>query len=100
MNFLDLKIEASYETGIDDIVEDFYIPTLSCARRYDRISGFFSSTSLALAARGMEGFIRNGGTMRLLTCPRLSKEDVEVMEQVANNPNEFLEKHLIDSRIY
>lgn len=39
-------------------IEWFYIPALSCAHRYDRISGFFSSTSLAIAARGISGLIK------------------------------------------
>ena len=63
MNFKDIPLKYTYESDKDDLVWDFYIPMLSNAKRYDRISGFFSSTSLALAARGLAGLIERGGTM-------------------------------------
>lgn len=36
---------------VDRPLEAFYIPSLSCAVRYDRIAGFFSSYALAVAAQ-------------------------------------------------
>jgi len=68
---------------------------LSYAKRYDRISGFFSSTSLALAARGLAGMIERGGTMRLITCPRLSKEDAEVINNAVEKGPNIIAKQLI-----
>ncbi len=82
MNFKDLHIKSCYESGIDDIIEDFYVPVLGVAVRYDRIAGFFSSTSLAIAARGVADFIINGGKMRLLTSPRLNGEDIEIVKKI------------------
>ena len=87
MNFKDLHIKPCYESGIDDIIEDFYVPVLGAAIQYDRIAGFFSSTSLAVAARGIADFIVNGGRMRLITSPRLDGEDIEIVKKiVANDP--------------
>lgn len=80
MGYKNLEIKYSYETGLDNVVEDFYIPLLSEAKRYDRITGFFSSTSLALASRGIAGLINNGGTMRMVCCPKLNKYDIQAME--------------------
>lgn len=74
-SFLSMQLKHSYDSLSDDILFDFYIPMLERTQRYDRISGFFSSTALAVAARGILGLIENGGTMRLLTCQRLSPED-------------------------
>lgn len=82
MSFKSLDIKPSYESGIGDIVQDFYEPVLTEAISYDRISGFFTSTSLAVAARGMCNFIKNGGVMRLITSPILSSDDIEVIEQL------------------
>ena len=60
MSFLDLDIQPSYETlGACDPVAEFYIPVLSKSVEYDRSVGFFSSASLALAARGIAGLIKN-----------------------------------------
>lgn len=87
MSFKDLNIKSCYESGIDDIIEDFYVPVLSESVQYDRIAGFFSSTSLAVAARGIAEFIINGGRMRLITSPRLNGEDIEIVKKiVANDP--------------
>lgn len=81
MNFRDLPLKLSYESGKQDLINDFYVPVLSCAKRYDRIAGFFSSTSLAIAARGMAGLIKRNGTMRLITCQKLSLEDSKMIEK-------------------
>lgn len=95
MNYRDVPLKYSYESGNDDLLWDFYIPMLSYAKRYDRISGFFSSTSLSLAARGIAGLIERGGTMRLITCPRLSKEDAEEISSTLGNNDSILSKRLI-----
>lgn len=88
MSFKSIDIKPCYESGIGDIVQDFYEPVLSEAVLYDRISGFFTSTSLAVAARGMSKFLQNGGVMRLITSPILSQEDLHVIEKVMTNPED------------
>ena len=85
MNFKDLHIKPCYESGIDDIIEDYYVPVLGASVQYDRIAGFFSSTSLAVAARGVSDFIANGGKMRLITSPRLNGEDIEIVRKIVDN---------------
>ena len=91
-SYKNLKIKYSYDTGNDNLIEDFYIPLLENAKRYDRITGFFSSSSLALAARGIAGLIRNHGTMRLVCCPRLSKEDVAMMKSAVNEEEAVIKR--------
>lgn len=81
VNFRNLPLKLSYESGKQDLINDFYVPVLSRAKRYDRIAGFFSSTSLAIAARGMAGLIKRNGTMRLITCQKLSLEDSKMIEK-------------------
>lgn len=82
MSFKELDIKTCYESGVNDIVEEFYVPMLSNSVRYDRIAGFFSSTSLAVAAKGLERFIKNGGKMRLIASPVLDPDDYEMMGRV------------------
>lgn len=67
----------------DDRLNDFYIPALSVAIRYDRSAGFFSSTALAVAAQGIAKLLQNGGRMRLLVGAELSQEDVEAIRKGA-----------------
>lgn len=82
MGFKELKIDTCYESGVNDIVEEFYEPVLSEATTYDRIAGFFCSSTLAVASRGLARFIQNGGKMRLITCPRLSQEDIAAIKDI------------------
>lgn len=82
MGYRELDIKISYETQLDRsrLLDDFYIPMLEQTKQYFRIAGFFSSSSLAVASKGIEGLIKNGGFMRLLISPRLSEQDVEVLK--------------------
>jgi superfamily II DNA or RNA helicase len=85
MSFKDLHIKQCYESGVDDIVEGYYVPVLGTAVQYDRIAGFFSSSSMAVAARGLADFIQNGGKMRLITSPRLNHEDIVLIQKIAKD---------------
>lgn len=96
MSLRSINIKFSYETGEDDLLNDFYIPVLSNAKQYDRIAGFFSSSSLAVAARGISGLIQNGGSMRMVACPRMSPEDIEMIEKTVNQPEEILAKRMLE----
>ena len=73
-------IRDHYRSDTDDLVEDFFEPSLSVAVRYDRAVGYFTSTSLALAASGLNRFIEADGRIRLIASPHLSDEDIEQIE--------------------
>ncbi len=47
-----------YTPDDGDLVEQFYVPALECAVRYDRSTGYFGAAALALAVRGIEGLVR------------------------------------------
>lgn len=64
----------------DDRLHDFYIPALSRSTHYDRSAGYFTSTSIAIAATGLTYLIRNGGRMRLLVGASLREADVKAVE--------------------
>ena len=95
MSFQHIHIADSYETGHDDPLNEFYVPLLSEAVDYDRIAGFFTSASLAIAARGIAGLIRNGGKMRIIACPRLDEKDISVIEKVIETPEQYVSKKLL-----
>lgn len=95
LSYPDMLIKPSYDTIQDDLLVDFYIPVLEHAKRYDRISGFFSSTSLAIAARGIAGLIRNKGKMRLLTCQKLSKDDVTEIQKYVRHADSLIGEKMI-----
>ena len=76
MSFKELDLQYSYSSAKTNIVDDFYNPVLSNAIKYDRICGYFDSSSLAIAAKGLKGFILNNGKMRLLCGVQLNKDDL------------------------
>lgn len=64
-----------------DILHDFYIPALSRATRYDRVAGYFTSTSLAAASQGFSRFVGRGGKARFVVGLLLNREDTEAILQ-------------------
>ena len=76
---------------------NFIFLFLSRSVEYYRLSGFFSSTYLAVAAQGLEDFIKNNGRMKLVCSSILTKEDVEKIKEVYDSPEELIaEKFLMD----
>jgi superfamily II DNA or RNA helicase len=73
-----------YSPDQGDLIADFYVPALECAVRYDRTTGYFTAYALALAARGIEGLLRNGGHMRLLVGCTLDPAEVAAIQQGAD----------------
>lgn len=85
-DFTDTAWEASYRTsGLRrdgtpvDILHDFYIPALSRAAGYDRVAGYFRSTSLAAASEGYTRFLGHEGHMRLVVGADMAAADVEAI---------------------
>lgn len=64
-----------------DILHDFYIPALSRIKYYDRVAGYFRSTSLAAASQGYTAFLEHGGKMRLIVGADLQLADVAAILQ-------------------
>lgn len=62
----DTKWKLKYTPDDGDLIATFYVPALECAVRYDRLTGYFQAKALTLAARGIEGLVRNNGRMRLV----------------------------------
>lgn len=83
MGLKDIAIATSYETGEGEtqLLDEFYVPVLEQATSYYRIAGFFSSSALSVAAKGIEGLVKNGGKMYLLVSPELSEEDYSTIVQ-------------------
>src|SRR5438105_4558594 len=77
----DQRFRNRYASGDSDLVQDFYLPALGCATRYDRSTGYFNASALALAARGLERLLRNGGRMRLLVGCTLKPPEIAAIEQ-------------------
>ena len=78
MTFRDLAI-GSFYTPEDSRLESFYVPALKQAVRYDRVTGYYRSSSLVVAAAGVSRFVANGGMMRIIAGAELAEEDVRAI---------------------
>ena len=79
LNDRDWQFKYTPEDG--DIVRVFYVPALQDAERYDRLTGYFEAGALALAARGVEGLVRNEGRMRLIVGCTLDREEIDAIRE-------------------
>lgn len=91
----DLDLKKAYDSDMDDILNDFYVPVLSNSVRYKRLAGFFSSNALAISARGFAKFIFNGGCMQLICGAKLNKLDIEAIKNAYEKPEEVIERIML-----
>ncbi|MDO9713490.1 DEAD/DEAH box helicase [Paracraurococcus lichenis] len=82
-----------YTPDHGDLVRGLYVPLLECAVRYDRLTGYFSASALALAARGVEGLVQNDGRMRMVVGCTLAPEEATAIQQGAKLRDQ-VEAHL------
>ena len=61
------------------------------------MTGYFSADALALAARGIERLIANGGRMRLIVGCTLDEDEVQAIEQ-GYDLRAIVEKNLVQVR--
>lgn len=66
------KIKPEYSSNL---VEDFYRPLLREADLYQRVSGYFSASSLDLYSESLEELAKNGGSLEFVISKEISKED-------------------------
>ncbi len=90
----DREWKLKYTPDDGDLVMMFYVPALECAVRYERLTGYFRARALTLAARGLEGLIRNGGRMRLLVGCTLDPAEVDAISKGAKCRDQ-VEAHLL-----
>lgn len=76
-----LTYKGVYKSDQDHILEDFYLPTLSVANRYDRAVGFFSASTISYAAQALSVFVKKGGQIRLILGAFSDREDLEAIKQ-------------------
>jgi superfamily II DNA or RNA helicase len=86
VGFRDLhQLQRRYSGQAGQLVNDFYVPVLGQATRYDRQSGYFDSAALVQVAAGLAAFIQNvrqyapadRPPMRLVTGTTWSPEDID-----------------------
>jgi superfamily II DNA or RNA helicase len=80
-NLRDYAWKRKYDSDERSLIDRFYVPALECAQRYDRTTGYFQARVFTLAARGIEGLLRNDGRMRLVVGCTLDPPEVAAIER-------------------
>jgi len=80
-NLNSIGIKSVYRTGEDDLLKDFYLPVLEHAYSYDRAVGFFSTSLLEYAMKGISAIIKNDGQMRLIVGYPLDADEFASLQQ-------------------
>ncbi|MCX5729631.1 MAG: DEAD/DEAH box helicase family protein [Nitrospirae bacterium] len=75
----ELSLRPSYHKGQHDIAQDFYVPCMACASRYDRAVGFFTSTIYTIAWSALRQFVEHDGKMRIICSPILTADDIKAI---------------------
>jgi len=95
MSFRDLSIKKEYRSLLSSVVNEFYIPILSETVIYKRAVGFFSSSALVEISRGICGLVNNGGKIKLIASPKLSREDILAIEDGYERRHAIIEDCLL-----
>ncbi len=96
MNFDDFHPKIGWDSDEDDILNDLYKPALQRTVLYQRLAGYFSSTTFAVAFKETIDFIKRGGRMQLVTSAELSYEDIKIIEQSVENHEKILSEKLLE----
>ena len=91
-SFKTITDKLKFESSEDNILNSFYIPVLKRAKKYDRIAGFFSSSSLAIAVDGFSDFFIKSGKMRMICCARVDQRDVESIDEKNEQLSEIIDQ--------
>lgn len=83
MGIRDVDFQEDYRSGYDNIVEDFFRPSLREAKQYWRAVGYFSSSALEAFGSPLGEFLKNDGHIRLVTSVELSEADLKAIENGA-----------------
>ena len=59
MALSDISFLPFYNSKINNVIDDFYVPALSNCKTYKRVSAYFDSKILELYSAGIENIVKN-----------------------------------------
>jgi superfamily II DNA or RNA helicase len=99
LSFTELDFPPVIDTSEVDFASEFYEPLLSRATEYKRGVGYFSSTWMRSAARGMAQLAENGGTAKWITSPIIGEEDWEALQKGSEAQRDQVLKSALEEEI-
>lgn len=95
MPFKNLELKTSYDSDETDILDTFYRPVLQESILYQRLSGYFSSTTFGLVMREVVEFIEKGGKIKLVTGVELAESDKDIIEDYVSGRTAKFDDYLV-----
>ncbi len=92
----DFNPQLTWNSSKDDIINDFYRPGLVNCKLYQRLSGYFSSTTFSNVANEILDFIQSDGKIQLITSPQLSSKDKEILEHSVTDKETILKDNFLE----
>ena len=74
-DFSEIYYATNYSSDQDNLIDDFYKPTITRSVSYDRVSGYFSTSIKQLLETELLDFCQRGGIMRLICSEQLNEPD-------------------------
>ena len=93
MSLRDVQYSEDYRSGYNDLIREFFQPSLREAESYWRAVGYFSSTSLEAFGAPLGEFVKRDGKIRLVTSVELSETDLAAIREGARR-REICERRL------
>ena len=90
MNFDSLDLKSDYNSLTDNVYDDFFNKILKSSRLYYRVGGGFSSKNFAQCAEGLQEFIQNDGTMKLVILPEFNESDADSINRGTRSASEVV----------
>ncbi|MFE3109061.1 DEAD/DEAH box helicase family protein [Kitasatospora indigofera] len=81
MGLRSIAYQEDYRSGHDNLVADFFRPSLRTATSYWRAAGYFSSTALESFGSPLGEFVLNDGRIRLVTSVHLTEADLRAISE-------------------
>lgn len=83
-----------YRTGTNNFVDEFYKKAFKESIEYWRAVGYFRSSALEAFGSTLQGFLQEGGKIKLITSVELTEEDVNAIEEGISSKKEICEKRI------
>ena len=90
-----IDFQTEYRSSRAHIAEEFLVPALQVATRYDRAVGYFRSSVYWTLERGLRPFVERGGRIRIVCSPEMNRDDVAAMETAYLSRREASERALL-----
>lgn len=99
MSLKDLGLKSAYRSlDYDSISDAFLIPALKEATEYKRSVGYFTLGAFIELYDGIDILTNyNGGAIKLITSPKLTKEDYELIKDAYDRRDSLIEENMLRS---